>query len=159
MTVHCGDPAVDKKVEEKITQLYSWVEKHPGKKAQVCLSFYEKRQKQAWFSKQEERLYWEQWFINITIAEANTAFEEQQSVASSAVRAQRKQRLQESLEECITTIVKTVNERRDHIPPVVSGAAATFPFDITVAGESGSVFGLDVVKRMLLHSNPPSVLH
>ena len=28
---------------------------------QVCLSFYEKRQKQAWFSKQEERLYWEQW--------------------------------------------------------------------------------------------------
>ena len=33
--MHCGDPAVDKKVEEKITQLYSWVEKHPGKKAQV----------------------------------------------------------------------------------------------------------------------------
>lgn len=25
--------------------------------------------------------------------------------------------------------------------------------------ESGSVFGLDVVKRMLLSSNPPSVLH
>lgn len=27
-----------------------------------------------------------------------------------------------------------VNEKRDHIPPVVSGAAATFPFDIAVAG-------------------------
>ena len=27
-----------------------------------------------------------------------------------------------------------VNERRDHIPPVVSGSAVTFPFDITVAG-------------------------
>ena len=28
----------------------------------------------------------------------------------------------------------TVNEKRDHIPPVVSGSAVTFPFDITVAG-------------------------
>ena len=27
-----------------------------------------------------------------------------------------------------------VNERRDHIPPVVSGSAVTFPFDIQVAG-------------------------
>jgi hypothetical protein len=33
--VHCGDAAVEKKVEDKISQLYSWVEKHPGKKAQV----------------------------------------------------------------------------------------------------------------------------
>lgn len=29
---------------------------------QVCLQFYEKRQKVGgWFGKQEERLYWEQW--------------------------------------------------------------------------------------------------
>jgi len=29
---------------------------------QVCLQFYEKRQKTGgWFGRQEERLYWEQW--------------------------------------------------------------------------------------------------
>ena len=35
LQVHCGDPAIEKKVEDKISQLYSWVERHPGKKAQV----------------------------------------------------------------------------------------------------------------------------
>lgn len=33
--MHCGDAAVEKKVEDKISQLYTWVEKNPGKKAQV----------------------------------------------------------------------------------------------------------------------------
>lgn len=67
--------------------------------------------------------------------------------------------LQASLEECIHSILRTVNDRRDAIPPVVSSAAVTFPFDITISGEGGSVFSLDVVKRMLLTTNPPSVLH
>lgn len=33
----------------------------PSPRHQVSLSFYEKRQKAAWFAKSEERLYWEQW--------------------------------------------------------------------------------------------------
>lgn len=51
-----------------------------------------------------------------------------------AVRAQRKERLQSDLEAAIATIVRTVNEKKDHIPPVVSSAAVTFPFDISIAG-------------------------
>jgi autophagy-related protein 101 len=55
-----------------------------------------------------------------------------------------------------------VNQKKDHIPPVVSGAATTFPFDVALStGEASSsvAFGLDAVRRMLSSTNPPSVLH
>ena len=35
LQVQCGDPFVEKSIEEKIDQFYSWVEKHPGKRGQV----------------------------------------------------------------------------------------------------------------------------
>ncbi|KAF4369821.1 hypothetical protein F8388_019701 [Cannabis sativa] len=34
--VQCGDLEIEKKIEEKIEQFISWVEKHPIKKSQVC---------------------------------------------------------------------------------------------------------------------------
>ncbi|KAL4419641.1 hypothetical protein ABPG77_008582 [Micractinium sp. CCAP 211/92] len=158
--VECGDPEVSKRVEEKIGQFHSWVQKNPGKRGQVCLSFYEKRQRQSWFSTAEERFYWEQWLIDIQVlGPAPAEFEEQQTIAATSLRAQRRQRAQAAIEECLTSVVRHVNEKRDHIPPVVSGSAVTFPFAITVAGDSGAGFGLDVVRRMLQHTNPPSVLH
>ena len=37
---------------------------------QICLSFYEVKNKQAsWFSNKVERLYWEQWYINLNVAQ------------------------------------------------------------------------------------------
>lgn len=82
------------KIDEKIEQFICWVEKHPNKKSQVsyllvdfnkirvfsdralnwmmqiCLSFYEVKNKQAsWFSNRIERLYWEQWYINLNVAQ------------------------------------------------------------------------------------------
>ena len=60
--VQCGDPGVERKVEEKISQFQAWVQRHPGRKGAVVLSFFERRAKQAsWFRRAEERLYWEQW--------------------------------------------------------------------------------------------------
>lgn len=47
---------------------------------------------------------------------------------------QRQAKLQSGLQEALTTIVRLVNEKRDHIPPVVSSSPLTFPFDITVVG-------------------------
>ena len=61
----CGDPYVEKAIEDKINQFYAWVEKHPRKKGQVVLAFFEKRKTQRWSligGKQEERLFWEQWW-------------------------------------------------------------------------------------------------
>ncbi|KAK9803935.1 hypothetical protein WJX72_006313 [[Myrmecia] bisecta] len=156
--VQCGDEKVDAKIEEKINQFYAWVEKHPGKRGQVCLSFFEKRRKQAWFSKQEERLYWEQWCINVSIIESNTSIQEQSSFTPQTARAKRHARLQAAVEELMDQIIRTVNDKKDHVPPVVSASTVTFPFDVTIAGEGGLSFGLDSVKRMLMQTAPPPVL-
>jgi len=64
--VQCVDRKVERTIEEKVDLVLHWLEKYPGKQVQVSLKFFEKRYKQAWFSKQEERLYWEQWNVNIT---------------------------------------------------------------------------------------------
>lgn len=37
---------------------------------QICLSFYEVKNKQAtWFTNKVERLYWEQWYINLNLVQ------------------------------------------------------------------------------------------
>lgn len=37
---------------------------------QICLSFYEVKSKQAtWFTNKVERLHWEQWYINLNVAQ------------------------------------------------------------------------------------------
>lgn len=36
---------------------------------QICLSFYEVKNKQpSWFTNKIERLYWEQWYVNLNVA-------------------------------------------------------------------------------------------
>lgn len=157
--VQCGDPHVEQLIEEKISAFITWTDRHPGKRGQVVLSFYEKRRKQAWFAKQEERLYWEQWVISINVPQTNYSVEEQNFSGSANVRSQREAKLQGAVEEALCTIVRLVGEKKDHIPPVLSTAAVTFPFDICVAGESAG-FGLETFKRMLTHmqTNPPPML-
>ena len=51
-----------------------------------------------------------------------------------AVRARRHTKLQTAVEEALLTIICAVNDKKDHIPPVVSPHLITFPFDITVTG-------------------------
>lgn len=57
------------------------------------------------------------------------------AAAVSAGRAAARQaRLLSSLEEQLGFVVRCVNDRRDHIPPVMSATAVTFPFDISFSG-------------------------
>ena len=44
----------------------------------------------------------------------------------------RRTRLQAQLEEIITLIVRTVNDNRDHIPPVVNNNVLPFPYELKV---------------------------
>lgn len=99
---------MERKVEEKVGQFCSWADRNRGRRGQVCLSFYERRQKQAWFSKGEERLYWEQWYINLLVVDpaGAAALEEQSPFVSGSLRSQRKAAVQAALEECITAIVR-----------------------------------------------------
>lgn len=159
--VRCGDPGVDGRIAEKIHAFCTCAAKHPGRRNQVVLSFYEKRVRQQWglsFGKQEERLFWEQWVIDLQVVESGLASDEQNSAALNSVRVARAARLQSALEDRLQAIVKTVNSRREHIPPVVSAATVTFPFDISIAEEGGMPFGLDAMKRLLMQTAPPPVL-
>lgn len=148
------------KIEEKIEYINSWLEKHPGKKGQVCLAFYEKRSKrQGWplnIGNKDERFYWEQWCLDLTVVEQTVSTQEQTSVSRES--AQRTLVLRDTLEEGMTHIIAAVNEKKDHIPPITSTAVLPFPFDISISTEGSIPYGLEVVKRMLMHTSPPSVL-
>lgn len=50
------------------------------------------------------------------------------------VRTRRHAKLQAAMEDVMTAIVRLVNDKKDHIPPVTSPAVLTFPFEITIAG-------------------------
>mmetsp|Transcript_4206 Transcript_4206/g.12149 ORF Transcript_4206/g.12149 Transcript_4206/m.12149 type:complete len:214 (-) Transcript_4206:1524-2165(-) len=157
----CGDAGADARIAQKVQNCCAWADKNPGKRTQVVLSFYEKRQKQQWgftLGKQEERLFWEQWIIDLQVVESGLATEEHNSAALNSVRTQRRARLQSALEDRLTHIVALVNSKKEHIPPVVSQATVTYPFDITIAGEGGMPFGLDAMKRLLMQTAPPPVL-
>ena len=155
---------MDARVSSKVSEVQSWVDRNPGKRAQVCLSFYERRQHHGWFARQEQRLTWEQWRLPLEVAPSHAALQELNALEAESARATQRQALQTALEDCLTRIVAAVNERRDHIPPVVADAPLTFPFDIEVAptpaqGPGASLFGADIVRRMLSSTQPPSVLH
>ncbi|KAF3781325.1 Autophagy-related protein 101 [Nymphaea thermarum] len=160
--VQCGDADLEKKIEEKIDQFIAWVEKHPNKKSQICLSFFEKKNKQAtWFSNKTERLYWEQWFIYMNVVSPKSymgkhhhAKARRDSVEIVDVTAARHASLETSLREVLFQIIKFVNEKKDHIPPVPSLDCVSFPYEITLPSASDSSFGMDMIKRMLQTGHP-----
>eukprot|EP00879_Flechtneria_rotunda_P004058 GHRR01004301.1.p1 GENE.GHRR01004301.1~~GHRR01004301.1.p1 ORF type:complete len:212 (+),score=52.76 GHRR01004301.1:169-804(+) len=157
--VHCGDPAVDAHLESKISEACSFFEKKPQEVAQLCLSFYEPRRRQVgWWGKQDEKLYWEKWMINLCIVQSDVFTQDHHSFAYTNARSVRQAQRQAQLEALLSEVITRVNEKRAHIPPVCSESPCSFPFDISISGGSRLSFGLGTVKRMLLHSSPPAVL-
>ncbi|XP_022132990.1 autophagy-related protein 101 [Momordica charantia] len=163
--VQCGDVELEKKIDEKIEQFIMWVEKHPNKKSQICLSFYEVKNKQAsWFTNKTERLYWEQWYINLHVAQHSQAHSgkthPQKTVVDPGERALgersiRRTTLEASLREVLFQVIKFVNEKKDHVPPIPSPECVVlFPYEITIPSSSDSAFGMDMIKRMLQTGHP-----
>ncbi|KAH7851897.1 hypothetical protein Vadar_018110 [Vaccinium darrowii] len=162
--VQCGDLDLDKKIEEKIDQFIDRVEKHPNKKNQICLSFYEVKNKQGtWFPKKLERLYWEQWYINLNMVQqlkAHSSKSHHSKVVvdpgESAVEETsiRRAALEASLREVLFQIIEFVNEKKDHVPPIPNLDGISFPYEITIPGSSDSAFGMDMFKRMLQTGHP-----
>ncbi|KAG2719899.1 hypothetical protein I3843_02G007400 [Carya illinoinensis] len=164
--VQCGDVELEKKIDEKIEQFISWVEKHPNKKSQICLSFYEeKKNKQpSWFSNKIERIHWEQWYISLNVAQHTKAHSSKShhsklafDPAESAVeeRSVRRAALEASLREVMFQIIKFANEKKDHVPPIPNREGiVSFPYEITIPSSSDSAFGMDMIKRMLQSGHP-----
>lgn len=161
----CGDPGVSRRVEEKIGQFLQWAERHPGKVAQVSLAFFEKRYKQSWFSSQEERLFWERWNVNVRLAGApapgatGSASGGGGGGGGGSWGGGAPAEARGSLGEVLDRVARVVNERKDHIPPVMNSEVVTFPFDISVTGADGSKFGLGQLKKFLVETAPPRMLN
>ncbi|KAL3525729.1 hypothetical protein ACH5RR_014101 [Cinchona calisaya] len=161
--VQCGDVELEKKIDEKIDQFIDRVEKHPNKKNQICLSFYEVKNKHAtWFTNKVERLYWEQWYINLnTIQHPKAHFGKSHHSKvvvdpgeSSSERNAHPTALESSLREVLFQIIKFVNEKKDHVPSIPNLEGVSFPYEITVSSSSDSAFGMDMLKRMLQTGHP-----
>ncbi|ESR39060.1 Autophagy-related protein 101 [Citrus sinensis] len=161
--VQCGDLEVEKKIDEKIEQFISWVEKHPNKKSQICLSFYEVKNKQpSWFTNKIERLYWEQWYVNLNVAQLPKAHSNKShhskvvfdpGESASEERSVHRAALEASLRDVLFQIIKFVNEKKDHVPSISEGVIY-FPYEITIPSSSDSAFGMDMIKRMLQTGHP-----
>ncbi|KAL8240655.1 hypothetical protein R6Q59_014010 [Mikania micrantha] len=162
--VQCGDAELEKKVDEKIDQFIDRVEKHPNKKNQICLSFFEVKNKQAtWFTHKVEHLYWEQWYINLNVAQHpkqhfgkshHSKLVLDPGESASDERNARRATLESSLHEVLFQIIKFVNEKKDHIPPIPNMEGVSFPYEITISSSSDSAFGMDMFKRMLQTGHP-----
>ncbi|KAF8010214.1 hypothetical protein BT93_J0987 [Corymbia citriodora subsp. variegata] len=162
--VQCGDLEVEKKIEEKIEQFIGWVEKHPNKKSQICLSFYEVKNKQvSWFSKQMERIYWEHWHINLNVAQqpkVHSVKSHNSKVVDTGEntleeRSIRRASLEASLRDVLFQIIRFVNDKKEHVPPIPSREGViSFPYEITIPSSSDSAFGMDMIKRMLQTGHP-----
>ncbi|GJP43839.1 hypothetical protein CLOM_g3245 [Closterium sp. NIES-68] len=63
-------------------------------------------------------------------------------------RQQRSAQLEADVREALLSILTMANEKRDHLPPVLTSSLVSFPFEISVPSMSDS-FGMDVLKRML----------
>ncbi|XP_073293920.1 autophagy-related protein 101-like isoform X1 [Primulina huaijiensis] len=166
--VQCGDMEVERKIDEKIDQFIDRVEKHPNKKNQICLSFYEVKNKQAtWFTNKVERLHWEQWYINLNVAQHAKGHSETVAEARSA----RRTALEASLRDVLFQIIRFVNDKKDHVPPIPNLEGVSFPYEITISrylkpsikllsyvlpslSSSDSAFGMDMFKRMLQTGHP-----
>ncbi|QDZ22741.1 DUF1649 domain-containing protein [Chloropicon primus] len=166
--VQCVDRNLERTIDEKVNVVLNWMERHPGKPAQVSLRFFEKRYKQTWFSKQEERLYWEQWNINVGCsaqvgAGAQVGMRQRSKTTSIDTHDlqehhEKQVRLQSLLRAVLTQILTHVNNKKEHIPPVVSSDAVTFPYEINVSNPDNSQSSLVALKKLLSQTKAPQML-
>ncbi|CAA2978085.1 autophagy-related 101 [Olea europaea subsp. europaea] len=159
--VQCGDMELERKIDEKIDQFIDRVEKHPNKKNQICLSFYEVKNKHAtWFTNKVERLFWEHWYINLNVMQhpktPSGKSHHSKLVVDPGVEARgaRRAALEASLRDVLFQIIKFVNEKKDHVPSIPNVEGIPFPYEITISSSSDSAFGMDMFKRMLQTGHP-----
>jgi len=162
--VQCGLPELEKEVDEKIDQFIAWVEKHPNRKSQVCLSFFDEKSKNpGWFVNKTERIYWEQWFINLHVMSPKRYSKSNSSkgltnIGGNALEetSSRRAALESSINEVLFQIINFANEKKDHIPAIPD---RIFNHEIMIPSSSDSVFGwnTDVIRRVLNSGHPYSL--
>lgn len=135
-------------MEGRLDTLLAWLASRESESLDVAvkLSFYERRTKQAWFTTSEERLYWEQWRVPLRV---------QRGPGDAAVGVDSS--LRSAVEQSIFFILRAVNDKREHIPPVSAAAvgAISHPFEIGLPSDASGTLAL---KRLVTSARPPAVL-
>jgi len=67
-------------------------------------------------------------------------------------------RLQGLLRAILMQILQHVNNKKEHIPPVVSSDAVTFPYEISVSSPDTSQSSLVALKKLLTQTKAPQML-
>ncbi|XP_078179971.1 autophagy-related protein 101-like [Carex rostrata] len=154
--VQCGVAEVEKEIEEKINEFITKVSKHPNRRNQICLSFYEMKSKQsAWSSSKTERVYWERWFINLQIINQrmntkskHTRVGSDHGEFSLEEKKLHRSALEASIRENLLRIIKFANEKMDHLPHIPPNfEGISYPYEIAILSSAES--SLDILKRML----------
>ncbi|KAL6164844.1 hypothetical protein ACJQWK_09564 [Exserohilum turcicum] len=99
----------------------------PRGRGQIVVQFFEKkRRKTYFFAKADEDVCWEQWTLDVTLAQPRTE--------TDALKVRRA--MTKSLEKAAHKIIAIVNRDKDHIPPITTTDANPFPYQIIVNPKS-----------------------
>ncbi|CAI2165469.1 2685_t:CDS:2 [Funneliformis geosporum] len=131
------DPEIEKVVDDRVDQFMRILETQGNQKGQIAVIFHEKRTKKAWFSKSEEEICWEQWPVTINTVICRTENE------TKRIRKD----MDDQLATCLLDIIRFVNDKKDHIPPITTSDINPFPFQIVIP-DTTDTWGT-VLKRML----------
>ncbi|KAL6053559.1 Autophagy-related protein 101 [Balamuthia mandrillaris] len=141
--VRCDDIAIHKHLEEQVEQFEKIIQQRENKKAQVVMSFFEKRYKKIWFRKYEEKVCFEQWIFTFQLTNEPETGDPQE----------RRDRLSSRLRKRVMTIIQIVNEKKNHIPPLKTNDLTPFPYQVSFPSASES-WGVDMVWNMLKTPQP-----
>ncbi|KAG6405891.1 hypothetical protein SASPL_133485 [Salvia splendens] len=150
--VQCGDVELERKVDEKIDQFLDRVDKHPNKKNQV------KNKQPTWFTNKVERLYWEQWYINLNVAPHQKGHSGKSTSSKIVVdpkaeeRTVRRAALEASLRDVLFQMIRFVNEKKDHIPPIPNLEGVSFPYEITISRVTELMVNISLGLRFVVLS-------
>ncbi|KAK2993610.1 hypothetical protein RJ640_000270 [Escallonia rubra] len=110
---------------------------------QICLSFYEVKSKQpSWFTNKVERLHWEHWYINLNVAQHPKTHSGKSHHSKVLVdpgdsaleeRSIRRAALVNISTGGFVSIIKFVNEKKVHVPPIPNLEGVSFPYEITIS--------------------------
>mmetsp|Transcript_9620 Transcript_9620/g.17014 ORF Transcript_9620/g.17014 Transcript_9620/m.17014 type:complete len:216 (+) Transcript_9620:79-726(+) len=160
--VRVHDEEVVAAVELSMNELCGQLERSAGRgaEAQVRLAFYEKRQgSSTWFGGQAN-CFWEQWFINLAVMSHEAMLLRASTMPGTTLAEGGQPPVSSRVTEVLSCITRALSERREHCPPVVSSAAVSYPWEVSVTHprEGRGAFSLGGMKRMLMQTTPPRML-
>jgi len=71
---------------------------------------------------------------------------------------ERQVRLHSLLRNALTQILTHVSDKKEHIPPVVSSDAVTFPYEINISNPDNAPSSLAALKKLLTQTKAPQML-